>query len=101
MRVKGRGARFAIFRDRDGSPPYDFSVLEPFDGSDVVVHHAVAFCIVVRISCNWVGSPIKFPNPYAMVAFAVTVGAVRGRFNSVALLRVSDGVVPRYTGVHL
>jgi hypothetical protein len=63
-----------------GSPPYDFSVLEPFDGSDVVVDHAVAFCIVVRISCHWIGFPIKFPNPYAVVACAVTVGAIRSRF---------------------
>jgi len=81
--VKGRRARFAIVRDRDGSPPHYFSILEPLDGSGVIVDHAVAFCIVVRISCHWVGFAIKFSNPYAEAASAVTVGAVRGRFNSV------------------
>jgi hypothetical protein len=81
-------------------PPHDFSILEPFDGSSVIIDHAVAFCIVVRISCHGEGLATEFSNLYAMAAFPVTVVAFRGSFNSVALLRVSDGIVPRHTGVH-
>src|SRR5437667_11548325 len=83
-RMKDCRARFAILRDRDRSPPHDFSVLEPFDDSGAIVDPPVTFCIVVGISFHSVGFAVKFSNPYAAVnGFAVFVRTLRGRFNFV------------------